>query len=133
MQKDKKENTKDSFLQYLSLSGEVLVLIGAALWIVYKDFPQYIFCAGAVLMTIGRFCCKIDSESLTLKRLYIQRLFGTIMCLVAAVLMYVAPIFLYGVYIQRQTWLLPFLVFGVLEVYTSFRIPYLENKECSKH
>lgn len=120
---------KEKLFQILALVGEVIVLIGAAIWITGWQFASVVFAVGALLFAIGRFASSPNVEGLTLRRLYAQRSFGTIILLVSAALMFVKPGFYYGMYVDKQIWLMPFIIFAVFEVYTTFRIPAVEKKE----
>lgn len=121
---------------YTSNIGETLVAVGAATWIINHDIPSYIFALGAILMTAGRLMEPLPQHaSTTLSRLYMQRNIGTIVLLIAAILMFTYQ------YIDRQeignytikatptAWLLPFAIFVAIELYTAIRIPSQHKKE----
>lgn len=120
--------------------GETLVVIGAAGWISQAAVMKYIFAIGAILMAIGRFATRHDAAEagITLRRLYIQQYIGIIMLIIAAILM-----FIYGKidgieigdHILRATpaaWLLPFMIFVAIELYTTLRIQAEHKKQVQK-
>jgi len=80
-------------------------------------------------------CRTAHRASTTLRRLYTQRNTGTIILLLAAILMFTHQYINQqelGDYIIKATptaWLLPFVVFVAIELYTAIRIPSQHNKE----
>jgi hypothetical protein len=127
--------SKDNVLGYIANIGEVLVLIGAALWITGCEFLNYVFAVGTLLFAIGRFFEKHPQSTLTLRRLYLQRTIGVVILIVAALLMFFyeyingLEISDYKVHATASAWLLPFFIFVVIELYTAFRIPSELKKE----
>ena len=120
---------------YMEVGGETLVVLFAALWIMHLDFVPYGFAAGSVLFALGRLSQgedKILAETrqeklLNMRRLLRQRNIGTIILLLSAALMFVRHTqhLTQEVYLFPSTWLVPFVCFVVIEVYTAFRIPHL--------
>ena len=127
--------SKDNVLGYIANIGEVLVLIGAALWITGCEFLNYVFAVGTLLFAIGRFFEKHPQSTLTLRRLYLQRTIGVVVLIVAALLMFFyeyingLEISDYKVHATASAWLLPFFICVVIELYTAFRIPSELKKE----
>lgn len=127
--------SKDNVLGYIANIGEVLVLIGAALWITGCEFLNYVFAVGTLLFAIGRFFEKHPQSTLTLRRLYLQRTIGVVVLIVATLLMFFYEyingfeISDYKVHATASAWLLPFFIFVVIELYTAFRIPSELKKE----
>ena len=121
--------SKDNVLGYIANIGEVLVLIGAALWITGCEFLNYVFAVGTLLFTVGRLFEKHPESTITLRRLYIQRTIGVVVLILAALLMFFYDringfeISDYEVHATASAWLLPFFIFVVIELYTAFRIP----------
>ena len=69
----------------MACAGEVLVIIGAMIWITGTPLAHYLFAAGATIFAIGRFNEKQEKGSIVLARLYGQRTFGVIALLITAV------------------------------------------------
>lgn len=128
---------KDKMLGYAEMAGETLVVIGAAAWIPMRSTAQVVFAIGAVIFAIGRLlqtppherCSPTDPKELTLRRLYHQRVIGMVALIASAVVMNMPQGFHFGVYITPSSWLMVFVVFVVIEVYTVFRISAVEKKD----
>ncbi len=113
----------------MACTGEILIIIGAVLWITGTSVANYLFATGATLFAIGRVNEKKVGGSITLARLYGQRALGIVAILVAAVLMNLKGGFYFGMYLRPSVWLVPFVVFVVIELYTAFRLPQQIKKE----
>ena len=108
---------------YLANLGEILVIIGAAVWITGWGGVAYVFAAGTVMFAAGRLQERHpETQNVVLRRLYRQQAIGVIMLMVAAgVMLFYTP--------SRTAWLIPFIIFTVVELYTAFRIPSELKKE----
>jgi hypothetical protein len=129
MMKKLKTMSKEKIYNYISCVGEVLVIIGAMIWVTRTPIANYVFAAGATVFAIGRLNEKKEEGSIVLARLYGQRTFGIVALLFAAVVMNLHEGFYLGMYLRPTAWLIPFVVFVVAEVYTAFRIPAQIKKE----
>ena len=127
-----------TFLKLSGYIGPVLLVVAALLFIVLNSYALWIrvlFSLGVVLLTINRFFgedsdwsqSKRSDKPLTLRRLYRQRCVGVVVLYLSAVLLFLPEGFYYGVYLRRISWLLPFIVFTVIELYSAFRIPAVEK------
>lgn len=124
-------------LGYLEIGGEFLVVFSALIWLSQIAAVPYIFALGTVLFSIGRLAQGNDhilaeipeSKRLQATRLLRQRYFGIVFLFIASALMFArTPMHLYqGIYIMKSSWLVPFICFTVIEVYTAFRIPQLSK------
>lgn len=124
-------------LGYLEIGGEFLVVFSALIWLSQIAAVPYIFALGTVLFSIGRLAqgnnhilAEIpESKRLQAERLLRQRYFGIVFLFIASALMFAkTPMHLYqGIYIMKSSWLVPFICFTVIEVYTAFRIPQLSK------
>ncbi len=121
--------SKDKIYSYLACAGEVLIIVGAMLWVTGTSLANYLYATGATLFAIGRINEKRVKGSIILSRLYGQRAIGIIAVLLSAVVMNVRGGFYLGIYLRPSVWLIPFLVFVVIELYTAFRIPHQIKKE----
>lgn len=123
-------------LSAMAQAGELVLLAGVALWMLRLPWVPGVFAAGAVLFAAGRMLGKegdyaksYDSSlTPTLRHLYRQRMGGELMAVLAAVLMNLNAGFYWGYYLRPSVWLIPFVVFVVLELYTAFRISSIEKK-----
>ena len=120
---------KTKLFSIVACIGEVLVIVGAMAWISGTVVANIVFAAGATIFAIGRINEKQAKGSIVLGRLYGQRTFGMVALLLTAVVMNLHEGFYLGVYLRPTAWLIPFVVFVVLEVYTAFRIPAQIKKD----
>ena len=127
-----------AFLKLSGYIGPVLLVAAALLFIVLNSYALWIrilFALGVVLLTINRFFgdesdwrqSKRSDKPLTLRRLYRQRCVGVVVLYLSVVLLFLPEGFYYGVYLRCISWLLPFIVFTVIELYSAFRIPAVEK------
>ena len=118
--------------------GPVLVLAGAITWVVIISRPlisSVLLFTGSVMLTINRFVSRKSdyfksrdsSMPLNLRRLYRQRCVGSILLLLSSIMMFIPDGFYFGFYYRRSLWILPFIVFTVIELYSAFRIPAVEK------
>ena len=123
----------------IEVVGLTLVLIAACLWVLPKDDTRFIasvgMAAGTVALVCGRFLQTpfylkyqiTDPKELTLRRLYHQRVFGSVALILTSVLMFLPSGFYAGMYVGPTSWLIPFIFFVIVEVYTIFRISAVEK------
>ena len=127
-----------TFFFFFGYIGPVLLVVAALLFIILNSYALWIrvlFALGVVLLTINRFFgdesdwrqSKRSDKPLTLRRLYRQRCVGVVVLYLSVVLLFLPEGFYYGVYLRRISWLLPFIVFTVIELYSAFRIPAVEK------
>lgn len=118
---------KNKIMEYAEMVGELLIVIGAALWITRLQWIPVFFSIGALIFTIGRLSVQqnMKCNTISLKRLYRQRTFAVFALILSATLMFVKPgyYFGYNLYITNFSWFVLFAVFAIIEVYTAFRIP----------
>lgn len=117
------------------MGGEFLVVFCALLWISRMLWVPYGFALGTILFSIGRLAQgnegilteTPEKNHLTMIRLIRQRNISIVFLMLSAVFMLVkTPMHLYeGFYLLKSSWLVPFICFTVIEVYTTFRMSYL--------
>lgn len=120
-----------------ALIGELLLLIGAVAWMPIRSMACWMFSIGTLLFLIGRTLGRQGDWAysanyrirVTLRRLYGMHLVGGMALVVGAVAMWVGGGFHFGIYFSPSFWLIPFVVFVIIELYTSFRIPAEEKKD----
>ena len=126
---------KDKAWGYVEVVGELLVLIGAVAWMPMRLIAPWIFAVGVALFAVGRFLqtpfyqkySERDPRELTLRRLYNQRVIGMVALILSAMLMFMPVGFYYGIYLGTMSWLVMFVVFVIVEIYTVFRISAVDN------
>ena len=125
--------SKEKVLGIIEVVGLTLVVVSAGLWVVPEEATRLMASIG---MSVGfihgqtPFYLKYpitDPKELTLRRLYHQRVFGIVALIIATVLMWMPVGFYAGVYVGKTSWLIPFVFFVVVEVYTVFRISAVEK------
>ena len=131
--------SKEKVLGIIEVVGLTLVVVSAGLWVVPEEATRLMasigMSVGTVALVMGRFLQTpfylkypiTDPKELTLRRLYHQRVFGIVALIIATVLMWMPVGFYAGVYVGKTSWLIPFVFFVVVEVYTVFRISAVEN------
>ena len=126
------------FFRLAGYIGPLLIVASALLFIILNSYALWIrimFALGVVILTINRFFgeesdwhqSRRKDKPLTLRRLYRQRCVGVAVLYLSVVLLFLPEGFYYGVYLRRISWLLPFIVFTVIELYSAFRIPAVEK------
>lgn len=127
------------FLGIIEVVGLCLVMVAACVWVLPKEDTRFwaavTMSVGTVALTLGRFMQTpfylkypvTDPKELTLRRLYHQRVFGIIGLILAAIFMWMPVGFYAGMYVGKTAWLIPFVFFVVVEVYTVFRISAVEK------
>ena len=113
----------------LTLAGETIVLIGAVMWSWNPDWAVYTFVTGTCLFFAGRMLTPNNDENMVVKRLHTQQKAGALILLLAAITMTATPTWFLGYYVTKSAWLIPFVAFVIIEVYTTFRLAYLDNNK----
>ncbi|MBR6973708.1 MAG: hypothetical protein IKH80_03665 [Bacteroidaceae bacterium] len=126
-------------LGLIEVVGLTLVVVAAALWAFpmenLRSLSLWGMSLGTVTLVVGRFMQTpfylkypvTDPRELTLRRLYHQRVFGIVALILATVMMWLPVGFYAGMYLGKTSWLIPFVFFVVVEVYTVFRISAVEK------
>ena len=126
-------------LGIIEVVGLTLVVVAAALWTFpmenLRSLSLWGMSLGTVTLVVGRFMQTpfylkypvTDPRELTLRRLYHQRVFGIVALILATVMMWLPVGFYAGMYLGKTSWLIPFVFFVVVEVYTVFRISAVEK------
>jgi hypothetical protein len=127
-------------LGIIEVVGLTLVVVAAALWVLPQDSTRLMaavgMAVGTVALVVGRFMQTpfylkypvTDPRELTMRRLYHQRVFGIVALIIATVLMWMPAGFYAGMYVGKTSWLIPFVFFVVVEVYTVFRVSAVEKE-----
>ena len=130
---------KAKILGIIEVVGLTLVVLAAALWVLPQDNTRLMvsigMAVGTVALVFGRFLQTpfylkypmTDPRELTMRRLYHQRVFGIVALILSTVLMWLPVGFYAGMYVGKTSWLITFVFFVVVEVYTVFRISAVEK------
>ena len=118
-------------LNMLAMVGETLVVLGAAMWIFVPTVAAVVLAVGTVLFIVSRMAGsdgdgkKMGDPSLTItvRHLYRQRILSYVLLTLAAVFLFLPAGFYFGIYMRESMWLVPFIAFAIIEIYTAFRLP----------
>ena len=126
------------FLNYLSLIGEIGVIIAACAWMAYSTIATWLMTICAICFSIGRLAGKegdysksmdFSHQSIALRRLFRQRMAGIFFLCLTVILMHITTgFYAFSVYIHSSNWIITFVIFTIFETYTAFRIPAEEKK-----
>lgn len=109
------------------MAGGMLVVIGAALYMLLPVVAFVAFAVGAVTFSYMQLLQSYDGRSFVIRRLRRQQLMGAVAILVAACLMAMQT-FRLGL-AMRNEWVVALTIGCVLELYTAFRLPPELEKE----
>ncbi|MBR0201300.1 MAG: hypothetical protein IJQ44_02430 [Bacteroidaceae bacterium] len=113
--------------QIIFMVGGLLVVVGAAAYML-APLPAFIvFSVGAVAFASMQMLQTYDGKNFIVRRLRRQQLLGALALLLAACCMCMQT-FRFG-FALRNEWVVCATIGCVLELYTSFRIPAELNKE----
>ena len=111
----------------LLMAGGVLVIAGAAAFMLWPVAAFVLFAVGAVLFSAMLLQQQYEGRNFILRRLRRQQLLGCAALLVTACLM-AMQVFRFG-FARRNEWVVCLAVACVLLLYTAFRIPAELSKE----
>lgn len=107
--------------------GAVLILVGAALNILYPYISMFIYGVGALMFTLMQVRAEYLGRNITIIRLRRQQLLGCC-CFIFALVMMSMQQHQWGPF-RRQEWIIALTIGCILELYTSFRIPQELKKD----
>jgi len=120
------------------IAGAVLLVVGAALGLFWRDGAPYVFAVGAVCFTSMQMLQRYEGDNFTIRRLRRIMVLSDVLILVAAVLMFAGngnPLgfdqITYISYI-RGNWVVLLLLAAVLQLYTTYRISSELEQEAKK-
>ena len=109
------------------MAGGMLVVIGAALYMLLPVVAFVAFAVGAVTFSYMQLLQSYDGRSFIIRRLRRQQILGLIAFLCAACCM-IMQTFRFG-FARRNEWVVCLAIGCVLLLYTAFRIPAELKKE----
>ncbi len=101
--------------------GAVLMVIGAAVYILYPLASMFIYGIGTLMFTLMQVRAEYLGRDITMIRLRRQQLLACC-CFVLALVMMSMQLKNWGP-CRRQEWVIALTIGCVMELYTSFRIP----------
>ena len=101
--------------------GAVLMVVGAAIFILYPMVSMYIYGIGTLMFTLMQVQAEYLGRNITIMRLRRQQLLACC-CFVLTLVLMSMQLLQWGP-CRRQEWVIALTIGCVLELYTSFRIP----------
>ena len=101
--------------------GAVLMLIGAAMFILYPMIGMYVYGIGTLMFALMQVKAEYLGRDITIMRLRRQQLLACC-CFVLTLVLMSMQVHRWGP-CHRQEWVIALTIGCVLELYTSFRIP----------
>ena len=117
----------DQRLILLQQIGALLMLGGAAVFLLKPVWAAILYSAGVLLYAPLRMLQRYDGQNFVIRRLRRQQLLGQLAFLCAACCM-VMQAFNFG-FARRNEWVVCLVIACILELYTTFRIPAELKKE----
>ena len=106
---------------FIFRAGAVLMLIGAAMFVLYPMVGMYVFGIGTLMFTLMQVQAEYMGRNITIVRLRRQQLLACC-CFILALVLMSMQLHNWGP-CRRQEWVIALTIGCVLELYTSFRIP----------
>ena len=106
----------------LFIIGAMMLLAGAAAFMFVNTYAAIIYIVGSLLFGAMQMLASYDGDSIVLRRLRRQQIFGAICLIVAGGLMLMNRQFVFGIYLRNE-WMIALFIGAFFELYTSFRIP----------
>lgn len=110
--------------------GAVLMIVGAAIFILYPMVSMYVYGIGTFMFTLMQLKAEYLGRNFILARLRRQQLLACC-CFVLTLALMSMQLNQWGP-CRRQEWVIALTIGCVLELYTSFRIPQELEKEKSR-
>lgn len=105
---------------YIYMTGGILLVIGAALYITEWVLAPYIYLLGAFMFGAMQMRERYNGNNWVLRRLRRQQILGAIILMITGIAMLVC---------EHNEWIVCLLIGCILELYTAFRIPQEYEKE----
>lgn len=117
----------DQRLILLQQLGALLMLGGAAVFLLMPVWAAILYSAGVLLYAPLRILQRYEGQNFVIRRLRRQQLLGQLAFLCAACCM-IMQAFNFG-FARRNEWVVCLVIGCILELYTTFRIPAELKKE----
>lgn len=141
---DKKENR---LIESFTKVGGVMLLLGAAVYITGWEYAPYFYLVGSLMFASGQFSDRYDGTDPIVRRLRMQQVLGAVFLLLTAALMFADNLhgrlladtsagggfrqFLLAV-TRKNNWIVTLSIGAVFELYSAFRLDYIQRKEEQK-
>jgi len=128
----------NSLQNAIFVSGAVLMVAGAALWMMFKSLAPWIFAVGALAFVAMQVQQRYEGDNFTIQRLRRIMLMSDVLLILTAALMFADDGNPFGLdhltwlnYIHNN-WMVLLLLAAVIQLYTVFRIDSELKKEAKK-
>lgn len=107
--------------KHIYIIAAILMLVSAAIYITGWEYSKHVFVASSCAAAIVRISEYRTTGNNTLRRLRIQQIFASLAFIVTGMFMFTNR--------AGNEWIACFAIATLLEIYTAFRIPYVEKKD----
>ncbi|MCC8187392.1 MAG: hypothetical protein LIP08_07760 [Bacteroides sp.] len=107
-------------LSVFFITGAILLLLGAVVYVTHWTYAPYIYTVGATLVALAQVNTPYKGTNRNIRRLRRQQLFGAFLLVVSGGFMMLT---------DKNEWILCLSVAALLQLHTAFRIPQEEKKE----
>ncbi len=128
----------NSLQNAIFVSGAVLMMAGAALWMMFKSLAPWIFAVGALAFVAMQVQQRYEGDNFTIQRLRRIMLMSDVLLILTAALMFADDGNPFGLdhltwlnYIHNN-WMVLLLLAAVIQLYTVFRMDSELKKEAKK-
>ena len=128
----------NSLQNAIFVSGAVLMVAGAALWMMFKSLAPWIFAVGALAFVAMQVQQRYEGDNFTIQRLRRIMLMSDVLLILTAALMFADDGNPFGLdhltwlnYIHNN-WMVLLLLAAVIQFYTVFRMDSELKKEAKK-
>ena len=128
----------NSLQNAIFVSGAVLMVAGAALWMMFKSLAPWIFAVGALAFVAMQVQQRYEGDNFTIQRLRRIMLMSDVLLILTAALMFADDGNPFGLdhltwlnYIHNN-WMVLLLLAAVIQLYTVYRIDAELKKEAKK-
>lgn len=102
------------------ITGAVLLLAGAVVFITGWEYAPYLYSVGAVMFAAIQLMNGYDGKNVTIRRLRRQQVFAAVLLMLTGMFMFTT---------RGNEWIVSLTIAALLQLYTSFRISKEEEKE----
>ena len=128
----------NSLQNAIFVSGAVLMVAGAALWMMFKSLAPWLFAVGALAFVAMQVQQRYEGDNFTIQRLRRIMLMSDVLLILTAALMFADDGNPFGLdhltwlnYIHNN-WMVLLLLAAVIQLYTVFRMDSELKKEAKK-
>lgn len=128
----------NSFQNAIFISGAVLMVVGAAIWMIARSVAPWLFAVGALAFVAMQVQQRYEGDNFTIQRLRRIMLMSDVLLILSAALMFADdgnPLgldHLTWLNYVHNNWLILLLIAAVIQLYTVYRMDAELQKEAKK-